>query len=134
LVRFDRFQEVFLDFAGVPFIGQAFADEIFRVFKNQHPDIHLVWINANPDVEKMILRGKGTRTEEAPSRPTDLPWDFSVPCPGKEKGKEICKGRFPLEALRQFKTKGKTEVSCNFCYEDFNIEKLMKGFQSPESE
>src|SRR5205823_6040733 len=32
LARFDKFTEVCLDFAGVDSIGQAFADEIFRVF------------------------------------------------------------------------------------------------------
>jgi hypothetical protein len=32
--RFDRFSEVVLDFTGVNFIGQGFADEIFRVFAN----------------------------------------------------------------------------------------------------
>jgi len=28
-----------LDFRNVPTIGQAFADEIFRVFANEHPGI-----------------------------------------------------------------------------------------------
>lgn len=56
LARFDRFKEVFLDFAGVQLIGQAFADEIFRVFHNRHPNIHLVWVNANREVERTIRR------------------------------------------------------------------------------
>lgn len=54
LARFDRFQEVFLDFAGVETIGQAFADEIFRVYRSQHPDIKIVRINATPEVERVI--------------------------------------------------------------------------------
>ncbi|MEO7330103.1 MAG: DUF4325 domain-containing protein [Minicystis sp.] len=56
LARFDRFKEVLLDFKGVPTIGQAFADEVFRVFANLHPDIHLTWNNATPEVESMIRR------------------------------------------------------------------------------
>jgi anti-sigma regulatory factor (Ser/Thr protein kinase) len=54
LARVERFQEVLLDFQGVEQIGQGFADEIFRVFKNEHPNIDLIAINAGPEVEKMI--------------------------------------------------------------------------------
>lgn len=56
LARLEPFREVFLDFKGVEFIGQAFADEIFRVFKNSHPDIEIIWINTNDDIKKMINR------------------------------------------------------------------------------
>ncbi len=55
LMRFDRFKEVLLDFKGVEFIGRAFADEVFRVFHGEHPEVILTWINANPSVESMIL-------------------------------------------------------------------------------
>ncbi len=58
LARFDRFSEILLDFQGVFEIGQAFADEIFRVFANQHPDIRLVVWDATPDIERMIQRVK----------------------------------------------------------------------------
>ena len=58
LARFDKFKEVILDFKNVDFIGQAFADEVFRVFVNKNPDIHLNYINASEQVEKMILRTK----------------------------------------------------------------------------
>jgi len=34
-------------------IGQAFADEIFRVFQIQNPDVHLVSINMSEQVQKM---------------------------------------------------------------------------------
>lgn len=54
LARFPDFSEVLLDFTGVPEIGQAFADEIFRVFKNEHPATLLIAINTNPRIEKMI--------------------------------------------------------------------------------
>lgn len=56
LARFDQFEEVLLDFRDVQTIGQAFADEIFRVFKNAHPRVKLLWINENDSVRKMILR------------------------------------------------------------------------------
>ena len=39
LARFERFKEVFLDFSGVDAIGQAFADEIFRVYATEHPEM-----------------------------------------------------------------------------------------------
>lgn len=58
LARFDHFKEVILDFAGVDAIGQAFADEVFRVFTSMHPDIELLPINTVPDVEKMIRRAR----------------------------------------------------------------------------
>ena len=58
LARFDRFKEVLLDFEGIEEIGQAFADEIFRVFKNEHPGIEIIWIRANDEVEKMIRRAR----------------------------------------------------------------------------
>ena len=56
LARFERFEEVMLDFTGVPMIGQAFGDEVFRVFHRQNPQVKLIWINATPEVERMILR------------------------------------------------------------------------------
>jgi DNA-binding transcriptional ArsR family regulator len=45
LVRIDRFQTVIFDFEGVDNIGQAFADEVFRVFATQHPDIELHYMD-----------------------------------------------------------------------------------------
>jgi anti-sigma regulatory factor (Ser/Thr protein kinase) len=56
LNRVERFKHVILDFEGVDSIGQAFADEVFRVFKNTHPQIELLHINTNMDVLKMIRR------------------------------------------------------------------------------
>ena len=58
LTRFHRFQEVLLDFSGVDFIGQAFADEIFRVFRTEHPEVRLVSNNANSYVAGMIHRAE----------------------------------------------------------------------------
>lgn len=58
LTRFDRFKRVILDFKGVEQIGQAFADEVFRVFTRSHPEIELVPFNANLDVDAMIRRAR----------------------------------------------------------------------------
>lgn len=65
LARFDQFKEVILDFRGVESIGQAFADEIFRVFKNAHPEIRLIWVRANKNVERMIRRAELTAGSES---------------------------------------------------------------------
>jgi anti-sigma regulatory factor (Ser/Thr protein kinase) len=60
LDRVDRFKKVIMDFAEVTAIGQSFADEIFRVFQNSHPLIELIPINANTDVQDVILRAQST--------------------------------------------------------------------------
>jgi hypothetical protein len=52
-----------LDFSEVPEIGQAFADEIFRVFTLAHPTIKLEAVNANPDVQRMIKRVQQTKVQ-----------------------------------------------------------------------
>lgn len=51
-----NFREVVLDFHQVPNIGQAFADEIFRVFATQHPDIKLTPLHMNEAVSFMVGR------------------------------------------------------------------------------
>lgn len=56
LARVDRFKVVVFDFDGVESIGQAFADEVFRVFRNHHPDIETRYIKANTEVTRMISR------------------------------------------------------------------------------
>jgi anti-sigma regulatory factor (Ser/Thr protein kinase) len=56
LQRFDRFKIVNLDFSGVTEIGQAFADEIFRVYARAHPGTEIGYTNATREVESMILR------------------------------------------------------------------------------
>ena len=61
LARVDRFKIVILDFDGIDQIGQAFADEVFRVFRNHNPETELYFIKASTDVEKMILRALSNR-------------------------------------------------------------------------
>lgn len=63
LARFDAFKEVFLDFEGVDMIGQAFADEIFRVFRIDHPEINIVYINENASVRDVIEAVKANGIE-----------------------------------------------------------------------
>jgi len=58
LARIDRFRVAVLDFAEVETIGQAFADEIFRVFVREHPEVQVVPVNAKPEVERMIRRAR----------------------------------------------------------------------------
>jgi len=54
----EKFKIVLLDFNRVPVIGQAFADEIYRVFKNKYPDITIQETNMNEGVKFMIERAK----------------------------------------------------------------------------
>lgn len=56
LTRVECFTFVYLDFGGIESIGQAFADEIFRVYMLRHPEITLEYTNASINVEKMIKR------------------------------------------------------------------------------
>lgn len=56
MISLDSFHEILLDFADVESIGQAFADEIFRVWQNNHTNIKIVYINANENVGFMIKR------------------------------------------------------------------------------
>lgn len=54
LVNLEKFRLVELDFRKVESIGQGFADEVFRVFANLHPDTVIRPVNASPAVEAMI--------------------------------------------------------------------------------
>lgn len=72
LARADRFSEVLLDFQGVQDIGPAFADEIFRVFRNAHPDITVVAARANERISKMIRAAEETRAAASPEQPSFL--------------------------------------------------------------
>jgi DNA-binding MarR family transcriptional regulator len=61
--RFERFKQVELDFAGIDEVGQAFADELFRVFAAAHPAIRMTPVNANENVARMIRRAVAARDE-----------------------------------------------------------------------
>jgi anti-sigma regulatory factor (Ser/Thr protein kinase)/predicted transcriptional regulator len=62
--RFERFKRVELDFAGVSEIGQAFADELFRVFAAAHPAISITAVNTEPAVAQMIRRAEAARVAQ----------------------------------------------------------------------
>ena len=54
LARVERFGEAILDFRGITGIGHSFADEIFRVFKNKHPEIKLMAWNTTEEIDHII--------------------------------------------------------------------------------
>ncbi len=56
-----KFKLIVLDFDKVPTIGQAFADEVFRVFLNANPGIQIKTLNTNEAVEFMIKRALNTQ-------------------------------------------------------------------------
>jgi len=54
LYRLEKFKKVEFDFMDIEFMGQGFADEVFRVFQKEHPDIELLPVNANEDILRMV--------------------------------------------------------------------------------
>lgn len=62
LQRMEIFDEVCLDFKDVESIGQPFADEIFRVYQDGNKKVQLSWMNASPDIDRMISRVKNHPT------------------------------------------------------------------------
>jgi anti-sigma regulatory factor (Ser/Thr protein kinase) len=50
----EEFEHVEIDFLNVDEIGQGFADEIFRVYRLQHPNIKISFRNCNKAVSMMI--------------------------------------------------------------------------------
>lgn len=57
LVGLDQFAEIEFDFAGVEAVGQAFVDEVFRVWSSAHPGIRVIPRNMNSAVAFMVHRG-----------------------------------------------------------------------------
>ncbi|MFT8638242.1 MAG: DUF4325 domain-containing protein [Pseudoclavibacter sp.] len=60
----ERFARAEIDFVGVDFVGQAFIDELFRVWARTHPGTALVPTHANRAVA-MMLRHGGVRVGAA---------------------------------------------------------------------
>ena len=58
LARIELFKIVIFNFEDVEFIGQAFADEIFRVFAQKHPEIQILTLKTNSEVKRMISRAQ----------------------------------------------------------------------------
>jgi anti-sigma regulatory factor (Ser/Thr protein kinase) len=57
----EKFKKIFLDFRGVETVGQAFADEVFRVWQRRHPDIKIEYRNANENIVFMIKRASAKK-------------------------------------------------------------------------
>lgn len=57
----DKFKTITLDFKNVDTVGQAFADEVFRVWKSRYPRIEINYQNANENIEFMIKRAVGAQ-------------------------------------------------------------------------
>lgn len=67
--RFERFKRVELDFTGIEEIGQAFADELFRVFATTHPHVRITPVNTAPAVDQMIRRALAAGAARNGARP-----------------------------------------------------------------
>jgi anti-sigma regulatory factor (Ser/Thr protein kinase) len=52
----EKFKIIVLDYDKVPTVGQAFADEVYRVFKNKYPHTETQSINMNETVKFMVER------------------------------------------------------------------------------
>lgn len=57
----EQCEHIVLDFEGIDFIGQGFADEVFRVFVSKHPAVRLEVINARKAVLNMMRMIQNTR-------------------------------------------------------------------------
>lgn len=64
----EKFKVIVFDFAKVPVVGQAFADEVYRVFHRKYPYIALEEVHMNEGVKFMIerARNEAAREEERP--------------------------------------------------------------------
>jgi DNA-binding transcriptional ArsR family regulator/anti-sigma regulatory factor (Ser/Thr protein kinase) len=60
LMRVEQFSKVIFDFTGVEIVGQAFADQIFRVFALEHTSVDLVVSHANSQILGLINAIKKT--------------------------------------------------------------------------
>lgn len=56
----EKYKKIIFDFKGLDLIGQGFADEIFRVFQNAHPDIVLEPINMTDTIAILINDARST--------------------------------------------------------------------------
>jgi predicted transcriptional regulator/anti-sigma regulatory factor (Ser/Thr protein kinase) len=58
LAGLEKFKTIELDFKDIKTIGQAFADEVFRIWQSAHKDVKFVVKNANENVMLMIKRAQ----------------------------------------------------------------------------
>jgi len=62
LVGLEKFKTIMLDFKDIKVVGQGFADEVFRVWKARHPEINIIFQNADANVSFMIKRACSENT------------------------------------------------------------------------
>jgi hypothetical protein len=65
-----KFSEVELDFREVRQVGQGFADEVFRVFASEHPDVEIRPVNVSKNIAAMIQHAGGPSARSG--RPQDI--------------------------------------------------------------
>ncbi len=65
LKQLKGFDLLVFDFDGVMLVGQAFIDEIFRVFVTKNPDVHLMPINMNNNLKFMVHRAINLKETQA---------------------------------------------------------------------
>jgi len=56
LAGLEKFRNIVFDYDKVPTVGQAFVDEIYRVFQTKYPKIVIESINTNEAVKFMVER------------------------------------------------------------------------------
>lgn len=64
MVGLDKFKIVELDFKHIKTVGQAFADEIFRIWQIHNPGIKIEVVNSNENIDLMITRSKGEQKKQ----------------------------------------------------------------------
>ncbi len=58
LANLEKYERVVFDFSGIGMVGQAFCDEIFRVFAIKYPKIVLEPVNMGDSVRMMVERAQ----------------------------------------------------------------------------
>lgn len=56
VANLEKFALIVLDFQGIETVGQAFVDEVFRVFRSSHPDTKIEAVNMSETVNFMVNR------------------------------------------------------------------------------
>jgi anti-sigma regulatory factor (Ser/Thr protein kinase) len=54
VARLAQFRRAEIDFAGITDVSHGFADEMFRVFSREHPEVELVPVGMSSDVAAMV--------------------------------------------------------------------------------
>ena len=56
VARIDQFKTVMFDFASVETVGQAFLDEIFRVWAASHPEVDCYVMGESPEILRLLAQ------------------------------------------------------------------------------